>query len=872
MDVPGGVFLRRADLMPEEDQILLRTVARVQIVAQRGTLPRQVARVEAKDPLPQPHIPLSRYPIIDPPLNVPVPDLMMDNGFGGFTRDGKEYVIHIKDKDITPAPWINVIANSEFGFQISETGAGMTWSVNSHENRLTPWSNDAVSDPVDAAIYIRDEESGIFWSPTPQPSPGKGNYVVAHGTGYTRFNYGGYGLDHELLVYAASDAPVKILKLRLRNPARRSRRLSVTYFTELVLGVTRSQSAPFVVTSIDPVTGAILASNAYNNEFANRIVFLWIYDKKRTVSGDRTTFLGPQGDPRSPAALTYEQLSGKVGAGLDPCAAVHSQIHLNPLSEHTAIFLFGEGKDVNEVRKLIERFSTVEAAEKGYQSSRNSFQKTFGSIQVKTPDAAFDLLLNQWLLYQTYSCRFYSRSAFYQSGGAFGFRDQLQDAMAFVYSNPELTREHLLRCAARQFLEGDVQHWWHPPTGRGVRTRSSDDLLWLPYCTAHYINTTGDFSVLDELVPYIEAPLLAPDQMDAYLQPVISKIQGTLYEHCLKAIEHSMKFGEHGLPLIGAGDWNDGMNRLGIEGKGESVWLAWFQISVLTGFIPLCEARHDQEHRDAFHKTITDLTNAVEKHGWDGEWYLRGYDDQGIPFGSHQNQEAKIDSIAQSWAVLSHAAEPVRATKAMESVEQLLIRSKDQLALLLTPPFIDTPRDPGYIKGYLAGIRENGGQYNHAATWLVAAFAELGQAEKAFEIFQMCNPIYRSSSREKAEKYKVEPYAAVGDVYSHPSHVGRGGWSWYTGSAGWLYRAGLEWILGFRLQQDHFTLKPCIPASWQQYELTFRHGSAIYNIKVENRSGDGCCVKRMEMNGQVVEGNSIKLASTSGTYSITAIL
>ncbi len=871
MDVPGGVFLRRADLMPEEDQILLRTVARVQIVAQRGTLPRQVARVEAKDPLPQPHVPLSHYPIVDPPLNVPVPELMMDNGFGGFTTDGKEYVIRLKDKDATPAPWINVIANPEFGFQISETGAGMTWSVNSHENRLTPWSNDAVSDPIDSAIYIRDEESGLFWSPTPQPSPAKGNYVVAHGSGYTRFNFGGYGLDHELLIFGTHNAPVKILKLRLRNPARRSRRLSVTCFTELVLGVTRSQSAQFVVTSIDPVTGAILSTNSYNNEFAGKIVFLWMNDKKRTVSADRTTFLGPQGDPRSPAALSYEQLSGRVGAGLDPCAAVQGQIHLNPLSEHTAIFLFGEAKDIAEVRKLIESFSTVESVEHGYQSCRDSFEKTFDSIQVKTPDTGFDLLLNQWLLYQTYSCRFFSRSAFYQSGGAFGFRDQLQDAMAFVYSDPKLTREHLLRCASRQFLEGDVQHWWQPPTGRGVRTRSSDDLLWLPYCTAHYINTTGDFDVLDELVPYIEAPLLADDQMDAYLQPATSNIHGTLYEHCLKAIEHSMKFGEHGLPLIGAGDWNDGMNRLGIEGKGESVWLAWFQISVLKGFITLCESRHDQDHAKKFRKVMADLTDAVEKHGWDGEWYRRGYDDQGVPFGSNQNGECKIDSIAQSWAVLSHAADPARSKKAMESVERLLIRPNDQLALLLTPPFVDTPRDPGYIKGYLAGIRENGGQYNHAAVWLIAAFAELGQSKKAFEIFEMCSPVHRASNREKAEKYKVEPYAGVGDVYSHPSHIGRGGWSWYTGSAGWLYRVGLEWILGFRLQQNHFTLKPCIPTSWPGYELTFRYADAIYHIKVINKSGDGCCVKEMQMDGQTVEMNAIKL-DTAGTHSITAIL
>lgn len=878
VDVPGGIFLRRADQMPEEDQILLRTVARVQIVAQRGSLVRQVARVEAVDPLPKPHIPLSNYPIIDPPLNVAAPDVMFGNGFGGFTTDGKEYIINLKEGDATPAPWINVIANPEFGFQISESGAGMTWSVNSHENRLTPWSNDAVSDPVDSAIYIRDEDSGHFWSPTPQPAPAKGNYVVAHGTGYTRFNYGGYGLDQELLTFASKDSPVKILKLRLRNPARRSRTLSVTYFVQLALGVTSDQSARFVVTSIDPTTGAVLATNSYNNEFAGRIAFLWMNNKKRTVSGDRTTFLGPNGDLRRPAAMSTARLSGKVGAGLDPCAAVQGQIQLDPLSEHTVLFLFGEGKNLAEVRNLIATFNTVEAAEKAYEECRDSLEKTLNSIQVKTPDHGFDLMMNRWLLYQTYASRFFSRSAFYQSGGAFGFRDQLQDAMALVYSSPNLMRKHLLRSAARQFLEGDVQHWWHPPTGRGVRTRSSDDLLWLPYCTAHYIKTTGDLSVLEETSPYLEAPVLNPGQMEAYLQPVTSLIQGTLYEHCMKAIEFSMKFGAHGLPLMEAGDWNDGMNRLGIAGKGESVWLAWFQISILRQFADICETRHDNERAEVFRATTANLIAAVEGHGWDGEWYLRGFDDNGIPFGSSVNQECRIDSIAQSWAVLSHSADPSRVKMAMESVERLLIYPQDQLALLLTPPFggasapAVTPQDPGYIKGYPPGIRENGGHYNHAAAWLILAFAELGQPEKALKLFHMCSPIKHSSSREKAERYKVEPYVAVGDIYSHSSHIGRGGWSWYTGSAGWLYRAGLEWILGFRQQGDHFKLRPCIPAAWPGYEITFRHGSSTYHISVENRSGDGGMVKSLEMDGQPLKEDPIPLASVAGEHHLTAIL
>jgi cyclic beta-1,2-glucan synthetase len=835
MDVPGGIFLRQADLMPEEDRILLRTVARVEISAQRGSLARQVARGEAKDLLTQRYVPLSQYPIIDPPLPIPVPDLILNNGFGGFTTDGKEYVIALNEGDTTPAPWINVIANPEFGFQISESGAGMTWSANSHENRLTPWSNDAVSDPVDCSIYIRDEESGIFWSPTPQPSPAKGNYVVAHGAGYTRFNYGGYGLEQELLLFVPPNSSVKVMKLRLRNPSRRSRRLSVTSFTELTLGVTRSQATHFVVTSIDSTTGALLATNSYNNEFAGRVAFLWMNDKKRTVSGDRTTFLGPSGNLQQPAAMCNATLSGKVGAGLDPCAAMRGEIRLSPLSEQTVIFLFGEGKDVAEAQRLIQSLNTVEAVEAAYQDCYDCWNKQLNSIQVKTPDPIFDLMMNRWLLYQTYSCRFFSRSAFYQSGGAFGYRDQLQDAMAFVYSDPGILREHLLRCAGHQFLEGDVQHWWHPPTGRGVRTRSSDDLLWLPYCAAFYVRATGDTAVLDETAPYLEAPLLAPEQMEAYQEPVKSKISGSLYEHCVKAIEYSLKFGAHDLPLIGSGDWNDGMNRLGIEGRGESVWLAWFQIDILNQFAEICEARYDHARAEHFRKTAASLAAAVERHGWDGEWYRRGFDDDGIPFGSAENQECRIDSIAQSWAVLSHSADVGRARMAMKSVDRMLIRSKEQLALLFTPPFVNTPRDPGYIKGYPAGIRENGGHYNHAATWLIAAFAELGMPDKALELFHLSCPIIHSSNRETAENYKVEPYAAVGDIYSHPSHIGRGGWSWYTGSAGWLYRVCLEWILGFRLQGNQLKVDPSLPVSWPGYELTFRQGTKLYHVTVSGK-------------------------------------
>jgi cyclic beta-1,2-glucan synthetase len=496
------------------------------------------------------------------------------------------------------------------------------------------------------------------------------------------------------------------------------------------------------------------------------------------------------------------------------------------------VFLFGQGAELVEVRNVIDSFHTTRAVDRAYQEGYEHWTNQISSIQVKTPDPVFNVVMNQWLLYQTYACRFLSRSAFYQSGGAFGYRDQLQDAMALVYSDPSVLRDHLLRCAAHQFVEGDVQHWWHPPTGRGVRTRSSDDLLWLPYCAAFYTNVTGDHNVLDEVAPYLEGPVLAPDEMESYLQPKQSEIRGSLYEHCVKAIDYSLKFGPHDLPLIGAGDWNDGMNRFGIRGKGESVWLAWFLIDILRQFAGICESRFDKTRADNYRTTADRLVAAVEKHGWDGEWYRRGFDDDGVPFGSAENQECKIDSIAQSWAVLSRAGDPDRVRVAMSSVESHLIHTKEKLALLFTPPFIHTDRDPGYIKGYPGGIRENGGHYNHAVTWLIAAFAELGMPSQALQLFHMASPITHSSSRAAAEKYKIEPYAAAGDIYSHPSHMGRGGWSWYTGSAGWLYRAGLEWILGFRLNQGQIEVHPSLPASWPGYELTFRQGSTVHHITV----------------------------------------
>jgi cyclic beta-1,2-glucan synthetase len=837
LDKPGGVYLRRTDIMPEADRILLHTVARVAIVTDRGSLDEQLVRRPAENDLPLPFVP-RRPSRTYPEPTVEMPKLKFFNGLGGFGLEGREYVVMLGEGQWTPAPWLNVISNGQdFGFQVTESGAGFTWSVNSRENRLTPWSNDSVSDPPGEIIYLRDEETGTIWTPTPLPIRESVPYVVRHGQGYTVFEHTSHGLAQELLQFVPLDAPVKISLLRLRNQTSRRRRISVTNYNELVLGVHRSVSAPFIITEIDKETGAITARNPYNNEFSSRVAFLDMSERERTWTCDRKEFLGRNNSLDDPAALHRVKLSGRVGAGLDPCAAMQTVIELAPNESREIVMLLGEGENVDEARAVASRFKQMSAVNEALEKVISHWDDLLGTIEVKTPDSALDMLLNRWLLYQALACRVWSRSAFYQSGGAYGFRDQLQDVMALCYSRPDIAREQIVRAASRQFKEGDVQHWWHPPTGRGVRTRFSDDLLWLPFVANFYIEVTSDDSVLDEVVAFIEAPLLKPEESESYMQPTVSTEKASVYEHCARTLDISLKTGEHGLPLMGSGDWNDGMNRVGDKGKGESVWVGWFLHTTLAGFIKFCEARNEQERAERYREHMTNLKSALEREAWDGDWYRRAYFDDGTPLGSAQNEECRIDSIVQSWGVISGAADPVRAARAMSAVEEYLIRRGDGLVILFTPPFDKSPLDPGYIKGYVPGVRENGGQYTHAALWTLIAYAKLGDGDRAGELFALLNPISHASTRAGLHKYKAEPYVAAGDVYAVPPHTGRGGWTWYTGSASWMYRAGLESILGFELRGTRLRIDPCIPRGWREYEINYRYGRTLFSIKVENPFG-----------------------------------
>ncbi|MFC1453922.1 GH36-type glycosyl hydrolase domain-containing protein [Verrucomicrobiota bacterium] len=849
LDQPGGIFVRNSEQVAEEDRVLIQASARVIISDRGGTLESQLDRQRRVVPFPSQLKP-ARKPQVVPEEARPMPrKLLLPNGIGGFTEDGREYVIVLKPGMATPAPWVNVLANPlGFGSVMTESGGSYTWPENAHEFRLTPWYNDPVSDISGEAFYIRDEETGAFWSPSLKPATGSTPYVCRHGLGYSAYEHTEGKLFSEMQVFVASDVPVKCSIISLRNISDQPRRVSVTGFCEWVLGEQRGQQAMHVVTRLDAQTGAVFATNAFNPDFQDRVAFFQCSEVDRTLTGDRTEFLGRNGDPAAPAAMLRKGLSNNVGAGLDPCAAIQAYVEIPPNEERRLVFVLGCARNDDEARGLLRRFSGYDGARQALEGSWQFWKHQLGGVYIETPDSSLNFLVNHWLLYQVLTARFWGRSGFYQSGGAYGFRDQLQDSLAFLYECPWLTRQHLLLCASRQFKQGDAQHWWHVPSGRGVRTRISDTALWLPYVTSRYIEITGDTGVLDESVTFMEGRKLRPDEESYYDLAGVSEEKVALYEHCVRAIRNSFQTGDHGLPLMGSGDWNDGMNRVGNGGKGESVWLAFFLHDILNRFAKVAEQRGDEKFTRECRQKMSALKPAIENGAWDGKWYRRAYFDDGTPLGSAQNDECRIDALPQSWAVLSGTGDPERCAQALRAAREHLVDERLRLIRIFTPPFDNGRNDPGYIRAYVPGVRENGGQYTHAAIWLAMAFAKEKDAAAAWQLCSFLNPIRHGDSVESVARYRVEPYVIAADVYTNEAHEGRGGWTWYTGSASWMYQLMVENLLGLRVNVDKLTVEPLFHPDWKEYKMHYRYRDTFYHIHVR-KTGPDANARKLFMDG-----------------------
>ncbi|HCY36630.1 MAG TPA: cyclic beta 1-2 glucan synthetase [Candidatus Margulisbacteria bacterium] len=845
VDRPAGIFIRKTDQIPDEDQILMQTVARIILTDWLGPIEDQIIRRgQAEFSMPTFTTSRLRRLLPEKTANLIHRDLLFFNGIGGFTHDGKEYILTTSPNQMTPMPWSNVLANPYFGSVISESGSAYTFSENAHEFRITPWNNDPVCDSGGEAFYLRDEETGRFWSPAPFPARGIKPYTTRHGFGYSIFEYTDFGITSELTTYVAIDAPVKFCVLKVSNISGRNRRLSATGFVTWVLGELRHKTLMHVVTEIDPKCNAMFAHNPYNLEFSGRVAFIDMNGTNRYVTGDRTEFIGRNKSLKNPSAMGRSRLSNKVGAALDPCGAVQTMFDLTDGQEHEIVFILGAGHNIDEARSLVQRFRGAGPAIAALKAVGEFWDRSLGAVHVDTPDLSLNILANGWLLYQTIACRLWARSGYYQSGGAFGFRDQLQDTLALLHNEPQMLREQILLCAKHQFREGDVQHWWHPPQGRGVRTRCSDDYLWLPFAVSRYISGTGDTGVLEEMVEFIEGRLVSMEEDAYYDLPQRSEEKSSLYDHCARAILLGLRYGVHGLPLMGTGDWNDGMNLVGEKGQGESVWLAFFLYDILISFSEIAKGKKDTNFAQQCNTEAKRLKKNINTHTWNGSWWLRAFFDNGDTLGSIANNECCIDLLPQSWAVLSQAGDSERQATAMQSVDEYLVKHQSGLIQLFDPPFDKSTNDPGYIKGYVPGVRENGGQYSHAAVWAVMAMASVGESQKAWDWFSLINPINHSSTSEQIEIYKTEPYVMVGDIYSQSPHVGRGGWSWYTGSAGWMYQLILESLLGLKLEVDKLTFAPCWKKDWDTFHIHYRYRETVYHITVE-RLREGNPVKKV---------------------------
>ncbi|WP_192929721.1 GH36-type glycosyl hydrolase domain-containing protein [Alkaliphilus serpentinus] len=869
LDQPGGVFIRNTSMMPKEDIYLFYSAARMVLKGDGGPISRQMVATDVRELPPEKDFneAFVQYPIQEEPLEV---DFF--NGYGGFSKDGKEYIIKLKENINTPAPWTNVIANETFGFLATESGAGAIWAENSRENKLAPWSNDPVSNPPSEVLYIRDDDTGSFWTITPLPIREKECYMIHHGGGYTTYNHNSQGIKQRLTMFTPVSEAVKLNWVTLKNTSNKPRNLTLMYYMRPVLGVNEDLTQQYIKTW-KMEGGGIGAQNPYSTDFGDRVVFVNTTEAIASYTCDRREFIGIGGGLSHPRALKAVGLSNTSGSSLNPCIAMETRLQLKEGEERELAFFIGQDQSEEGCIRLMNKYRNIENIKEEFNNVKEFWHKTLSKIEVKTPDLSMDLMLNQWLLYQTISCRLWARTAFYQSGGAYGFRDQLQDVMSIIHLLPEVVKKQIILHSEHQFLEGDVQHWWHPGGGeKGIRTRFSDDLLWLPYVTAEYIEKTQDFEILQEESHFLEDVPLSEDEDERYGVPKISNERANIYQHCIRAIERGLKFGEHDIPLMGSGDWNDGMSTVGNKGRGESVWLGWFLYAILKRFTAITEAMGDTERTQRYDKIADDIAKAIEKNAWDGNWYIRAFYDDGSPLGSSKNTECIIDSLGQSWSIISGGGSNERIMQAMKSVEDYLIRREEGLILLFTPPFDKSDQNPGYIKGYVPGVRENGGQYSHAAAWVIKAFALMGEGDKAWQLYNMINPINHCRTQLEASTYKVEPYVMAADVYAVAPHVGRGGWTWYTGVAGWMYTIGIQHILGLKIEGDNLTLDPCIPKDWSSYSIKYSYMDATYNITIKNPKGVHKGVERIILDGKAMNSNFIKLENKDKEHIVEVFL
>jgi len=863
LNKPGGIFIINENNLLEEEKSSLYKFANIILDAEKGI----VRKTESYLDIPYKEFTKSKeeYPKKEYEL-----ELNYFNGYGGFSYDGKQYIIKLGNGVNTPMPWINVLANNSFGCIVTEHGAGFTWSDNSRENKLTPWYNDPIVSHQGEIIYLMDNETGEVWSITPKPIRDENDYIVCHGVGYTAFYHNSNGIDQELTMFVPQKDKIKVNVVKLKNESNATRNISLYYYIRPVLGVTDEETDKLIETDI--VEDIIVVKNSANSEFKGSTLFIGTSEKVKSYTADRREFLGTIPNYENPEGIRRTRLSNTIGVGYDPCIALEVNVTIPANEEKEIVLLMAEARDIEYGCKLINKYRHIKFVKNALENSKRFWDSIISRIQIETPDNAMNYMMNTWLIYQTIVSRMWGRTGFYQVGGAYGARDQMQDAANLIYHLPELTKEQILKNCAHQYKEGDIQHWWHPipdaQVHKGIRSKYSDDLLWLPLGVSKYLKVTGDISILNEEVSFIESPILKESEMERYEVPSISDDMATVYEHCIRAIERALKFGDRGIPLMGGGDWNDGMNKIGCQGKGESVWLGWFLSTVLREFIPVCELMKDYERAEKYRRIIEQLKDAIEKNAWDGEWYIRAFFDDGTPLGSKENSECMIDSIAQSWSIISGLADKERGRIALESVEKYLINEEEGIISLLTPAFSDSDLDPGYIKSYVSGVRENGGQYTHAAIWVIKAFAILGEGDKAYNLFRLINPINHSRTSIECAKYKVEPYVLAADVYTNSQHIGRGGWTWYTGSSGWMYIVGLEDILGFKMEKDKLIIDPCIPKIWEEYKIRYRYKDTYYNIKIINPNRINRGVKKIYLDNRLITDKYIRLIDDKNEHEI----